>query len=135
MKSQIWHQHYDPGVPVSLDYPPHPVDHFLQETANHFPRNQTALIFGAMVPALGELHRTITYYELNTLVDRFAAGLQKLGLQKGDRVVIYMPNCPQFVIAYYGILRAGGIVVPSNPLYVPREIKHQLNDSVISLRR
>jgi long-chain acyl-CoA synthetase len=128
MEPRVWHQHYDPGVPTSLEYPPYPVDYFLRRTAERFPNN-TALIFGSLAPLLGEQHNILTYRQLNELVDRFAAGLQQLGLQPGDRVAIYMPNCPQLVIAYYGVLRAGGIVVPSNPLYVAREIEHQLNDS------
>jgi long-chain acyl-CoA synthetase len=128
MEPRPWHQHYDPSVPTSIDYPPQPVDHFLRRTAEKYPNN-TAIIFGAMAPVLGEQHRRMSYRELNALVDRFAAGLQQLGLQKGDRVVLYMPNCPQYVIAYYGTLRAGGIVVPSNPLYVAREIEHQMKDS------
>lgn len=128
MESRIWHQHYDPGVPVSIDYPPQPMDHFLKMAAETYP-DKTAIIFGGMAPRLGELHRRISYRELNRLVDRFAAGLQKLGLQKGDRVAVYMANCPQFVIAYYGTLRAGGIVVPTNPLYVAREAARQLSDS------
>ena len=128
MDERIWHQHYDPGVPTSIDFPAYPVAHFLKETTKRSP-NQTALIFGGMAPLLGEQHRLMTYRELDALVDRFAAGLQQLGLQKGDRVALYMPNCPQMVIAYYGALRAGGIVVPSNPLYVAREIQHQLKDA------
>ncbi len=128
MESRIWHQHYDNGVPASIDYPDHPIDRFLTQSAQKSP-NQTALIFGGMLPILGEKHSTMTYAELNSLADKFAAGLQELGLQKGDRIALYMPNCPQFVIAYYGALRAGAIIVPCNPLYVAREIKHQLNDS------
>jgi long-chain acyl-CoA synthetase len=128
MQSQVWHQHYDPGIPISLEYPTQPIDHFLRETAQNY-GDKAALISGGMLPLLGERHHTMTFQELDSLVDRFAAGLQKQGLQKGDRIAIYMPNCPQFVIAYYGALRAGGIVVPSNPLYVAREIRHQLNDS------
>ncbi|MCB0179702.1 MAG: long-chain fatty acid--CoA ligase [Anaerolineae bacterium] len=128
MEERIWHQHYDPGVKPSLDYPPYPVASFLSKTAETYP-DKTALIFGGLAPILGEQHAIMTFARLNRLVDRFAAGLQKLGLQKGDRVAIYMPNCPQFVIAYYGVLRAGGIVAPCNPLYVAREIEHQLNDS------
>jgi long-chain acyl-CoA synthetase len=124
----VWHQQYDSSVPPSLEYPPYSVDYFLAETAKKQPDN-TAIVFGGMAPALGEQHSKMSYRRLNELVSRFAAGLQKLGLQKGDRVALYMPNCPQFVIAYYGTLRAGGIVVPSNPLYVAREIEHQLNDS------
>ncbi len=128
MEARVWHQHYDSGVPTSIDYPPHPTDYFLQQTAEKYP-DKTALIFGAMAPVLGEQHKALTYRELNDLVNRFAAGLQKLGMEKGERVCLYMPNCPQMVIAYYGVLRAGGIVVPSNPLYTAREIKHQINDS------
>ena len=128
METRIWHQNYDQSVPPSLHYPAVPVDHFLKETAQKQP-DKAALVFGGMAPLLGEQHSTMTYSELNRLADRFAAGLQKMGLQKGDRVALYMPNCPQIVIAYYGTLRAGGVVVPSNPLYVSREIEHQLNDS------
>jgi long-chain acyl-CoA synthetase len=128
MEARVWHQHYDPNVPASLDYPPQPVDHFLRQTAEKYP-DQTAIIFGGMAPMLGEQHSRMSYRELDSLADRFAAGLQQMGLQKGDRVVIYMPNCPQYEIAYYGTLRAGGIVVPSNPLYVAREIEHQIKDA------
>jgi long-chain acyl-CoA synthetase len=128
MESRVWHQHYDSVVPASIDYPLYPADYFLRKSAEKYPNN-VALIFGGLAPVLGEQHSKMTYRELDALVDRFAAGLQKLGLQKGDRLAIYMPNCPQYVIAYYGTLRAGGIVVPSNPLYVAREIEHQLNNS------
>jgi len=128
MEARVWHNHYDLGLPTSLEYPPYPVDYFLQQSAGKFP-DSTALIFGGMAPLLGEQHSTMTYRELNDTVNRFAAGLQQLGLKQGDRVALYMPNCPQMVIAYYGVLRAGGVVVPSNPLYVPREIEHQLKDS------
>jgi long-chain acyl-CoA synthetase len=128
MEPRVWHQHYDPGVPALIDYPAKPIDHFLRQTAEKYP-DKIALIFGEMAPWLGEQHRVITFHELDTLADRFATGLQATGLQKGDRVALYMPNCPQFVIAYYGVLRAGGIVVSCNPLYVAREIEHQLNDS------
>lgn len=128
MESRPWHQHYDSGVPISIDYPPQPVDDFLRQTAQKYP-DRTALIFGGLAPIFGEQHRTISFARLNTLVDRFAAGLQKLGLKKGDRMALYMPNCPQFMIAYYGTLRAGGVIVPCNPLYVAREIEHQLQDA------
>jgi len=128
MEPRVWHQHYDPNVPVSIEYPRQPVDQFLRQSAQQHPE-RTALIFGGMAPWLGEQHRRLSYRELDALADRFAAGLQQQGLQKGDRVVLYMPNCPQYVIAYYGTLRAGGIVVPSNPLYVAREIEHQMKDA------
>lgn len=128
METRVWHQQYDPGVKPSLTYPQEPIDCCLKNTAHQWP-HKTALIFGGLAPLLGDQHHALSYQRLDALVDRFAAGLQRLGLQKGDRVSLYMPNCPQYVIAYYGVLRAGGIVVPSNPLYVAREIEHQLNDS------
>jgi long-chain acyl-CoA synthetase len=70
----------------------------------------------------------MSYGRLDELVNRFAASLQKLGLAKGDRVAIVLPNCPQFVIAYLAIARAGGIAVPFNPLYSAREVEYQLAD-------
>ena len=119
METKPWHQHYDPSVPYHIDYPPIPVHQFLNNTAAKYPDN-TALIF---------FDHKLTYRQLNALVDKFAAGLQRLGVQKGDRVAVYMANCPQSVMAYYAILRAGGIVVPCNPLFVARELEYQLNDS------
>ena len=119
MERRPWHQHYDEGVPIRLDYPPIPVHQFLDDTVAKYPDN-TALIF---------FNNKLTYRQLNALVDRFAAGLQQLGLQKGDRVAIYMVNCPQFVIAYYATLRAGGIAVPISPLDVAREFEHKASDS------
>jgi len=75
------------------------------------------------------LDASLTYRELNDAVNRFAAGLQRKGVKKGDRVAIMLPNCPQFIIAAYATWRVGGIVVCCNPLYVAREVEHLLNDS------
>ena len=69
MEARVWHQHYDPRVPISLDYPPYPVDHFLRQTAQKYP-HRTAVIFGGMAPLLGEQHHTLTYRQLDKLVDR-----------------------------------------------------------------
>jgi len=114
-----WLKFYDEGVPATIDYPRTVMPQVLADTAKKYP-DRTATIFkGAR----------LTYRELNELVDRFAAGLQKLGVKKGDRVAIHLPNCPQFPISYYAILRAGGTVVPCNPMYVAREMEHQLSDS------
>jgi len=119
MDARTWHQHYDEEVPPTLDYPPIPVHQMLSNTTAKYPDN-TALIF---------YDNKLTYRQLDALVDKFAAGLQQLGLKKGDRVAVYMANCPQSVIAYYAILQAGGVVVPCNPLFVAREFEHQANDS------
>ncbi len=75
----------------------------------------------------------ITYKEMNETTDRLAAGLAELGVKKGDRVGIFIPNTPQFVMAYYAILKLGAIVVATNPLYSGREIEHQVNDSGIEV--
>ncbi len=114
-----WHKAYDPTVPTTVEIPNQTLSEVLAQTAREFP-TQPALIF---------YNNIITFAELDRLVDQFAAALQANGFQKGDRASVYLPNCPQVVISYYGILRAGGIVVPTNPLYVPREIAHQISDS------
>ncbi|RLC80431.1 MAG: long-chain fatty acid--CoA ligase [Chloroflexi bacterium] len=122
-----WLKHYDEGVPATIDYPSIPLDQFLTDAAAKHP-DHAAIVFGA---ALGSrvMDAQLTYGQLDDAVNRFAAGLQKMGVQKGDRVAIMLPNCPQFVIAAYGTWRIGGIVVCCNPLYVPREVEHLVNDS------
>jgi len=125
-----WLKEYDRGVPQTIDYPRVPVQQFLVDAATRFP-DRAATIFGNVVEPLGHrlMDATISYRELLALTRRFAAALQKLGVGKGDRVAIYLPNCPQFIIAYYATLMVGGVIVPCNPQYVARELKHQLNDS------
>ncbi len=131
MASRPWLKTYDPQVPHTLEpYPKIPLFGFLEQAARDYPGN-TALIFKprAMKGALdGLTSGKMTYSTLNELTDRLAGALAKLGVKKGDRVVIFMPNSPQFVIAYYGILKAGGVVVATNPLYAPREMENQFND-------
>ena len=120
---KVWLKHYDPGVPSTIDYPETTLPNMLEETTRRFPEN-TAIIFPGN---FGDSYR-ISYKELNGQVNRLANALVALGVNKGDRVALLMPNCPQFVISYYAVLKAGGIVVAFNPLYSPREIEHQLND-------
>jgi len=105
--------------PVSQYYPELPVQAFLDQTAARVP-NRLAVIFGGM---------ELTYGELKTLADRFAAALLDLGIKKGDRVAVHLVNCPQFAIAYYGALKAGAVFTPLSPLLSPREARHQLTDS------
>jgi long-chain acyl-CoA synthetase len=114
-----WLKFYEPHVPEHIDYPETTMPAALEETARKYP-NHTALIFKGT---------EITYREYNEAVDRFAAALQGLGVKKGDRVAVHLLNCPQFPIAYYAVLRIGGIVVPCNPVYTAREMRHQLKDS------
>jgi long-chain acyl-CoA synthetase len=75
----------------------------------------------------------ITYRQMNEMTDALAGALAALGVKKGDRVGLFMPNTPQFVLAYFGILKAGGVVVATNPLYTPPEIEHQVNDAGIQV--
>ena len=114
-----WLKFYEPHVPEHIDYPEITMPAALEETARKYP-DHTALIFN---------NAKITFREYNEAVDRFAAALQGLGIKKDDRVAIHLLNCPQFPIAYYAVLRIGGIVVPCNPLYTAREMRHQLKDS------
>jgi len=114
-----WLKSYEPQVPPTLIYPHRPLQDNLAESARKYP-DATATIFQ---------NAKLSYAELNALVDRFSAALQELGVKKGDRVAVYMANCPQFIIAYYGALRVGAIVVAFNPLYAAPEVEHQLVDS------
>jgi long-chain acyl-CoA synthetase len=125
-----WLAHYEEGVPADVEIPDYPVTQNLITAAEEHPNN-TALIFGNVVEPLGDklMDATMSYQRLLDLTYRFAAALQQLGVKKGDRVAIHLPNCPQFVIAYYATLMVGGILVPCNPQYVARELRHQLNDS------
>jgi len=114
-----WLKHYDLGVPESYDYPLVPLNYMLEETTRRNPY-KTAMIYN---------DNTITYQELNRMADSFAASLLKLGIKKGDRVMLSLPNVPATVIAYYGVLKMGGIIVNSNPLYSENELEAMLNDS------
>ncbi len=113
-----WLQQYDDYVPHTIDIPQHTLQHFLEESAQKYTDN-IAMVFQG---------KKFTYRQLNELADNLAAALIADGFKKGDRAVIYMPNSPQFVISYFGILKAGGIVIATNPLYTKRELDHQLHD-------
>jgi long-chain acyl-CoA synthetase len=123
MEDRPWSKRYDEGVPYSIDYPKVPLHHFLEESARKYPNTPCTIFKGAK----------ITYGEMNELTDRLAAGLAEIGIKKGDRVGLFMPNTPQFVMAYFAILKIGGVVVATNPLYSAREIEHQLNDAGVEI--
>jgi len=123
MDEKIWLKRYDEGVPHQIDYPSISLFSLLDEAARNYPESACTIFKGA----------TITYPEMNALTDKLAAGLHGLGVKKGDRVGIFMPNTPQFVLAYFAILKVGGVVVAINPLYTAREIEHQVNDAGIEL--
>jgi long-chain acyl-CoA synthetase len=113
-----WLKHYEPQVPETVQFPDVPLQHNLEESARRYP-DRAALIFKG---------RRISFNELNRLADGVAAALLASGFRKGDRAVIYMPNTPQFAMIFFGILKAGGVAVATNPMYTERELAHQLAD-------
>src|SRR5919108_6449078 len=123
MNDKPWLTHYDKGVPQTIEIPNAPLFHFLEESARKYPDRACTIFKGAV----------ITFKEMNELSDRVAAALVDLGVKRGDRVGIFMPNTPQFVMVYSGILKAGGVVVATNPLYTPPEIEHQASDAGIEV--
>ena len=120
MTDRIWLKSYPPGVPADLDTSQYTSLVALMEESFTQYANRTAYSF---------MGRDITFGETDRLSKDFAAYLQSLGLTKGDRVAIMMPNMPQYPVAVAAILRAGFVVVNVKPLYTPRELEHQLNDS------
>lgn len=114
-----WPKHFDQGTVVEKK----PLYTLLTESAAKSP--------GAV--CLHYQGRDLQYGRVEDLASRFASGLVSLGLKKGDRVAIFLPNIPQFVVAYFGVLMAGGIVVTCSPLYKERELEHQLRDSGASI--
>src|SRR5512142_1349642 len=119
MDIKPWLKSYEPHVPEHLTYPDTLMPCLLEQSAQKYPANDAIIFKGAK----------LAYQEFNRLVDRAAAGLQKLGVKKGERVALHLPNTPQYVIGYYAILRIGAIAVPCNPIYKAHEMKHQLRDS------
>jgi long-chain acyl-CoA synthetase len=117
--ARSWHRFYADGVPHRISIPNIPVTGLLDEAAQHHGRRTALVFFG----------RRTSYRALRRAVDRFAGGLAALGVTRGDRVALVMPNCPQYVVAFYAVLRLGAIAVPTNPLYTESELAHQLKDS------
>jgi long-chain acyl-CoA synthetase len=122
-----WLQHYG-DIPTSLEYPDHPLHAFLEKSAAEHP-NQTAIITSLELPLVGRRAARLTYAQLNDLADRLAAGLARLGVRKGDRVALLLPNCAQFVVAFYATLKAGGVVTAINPTDPHTRMREQLEDS------
>lgn len=116
---RAWFKSWPEGLPKSLDYPEVPIFTFLSNTAKKFPKKTGINFYGY----------EITYGELDNWSDRFANALVDMGVNKGDRVGLLLENCPQFVVSYYGTLKAGAIVVPINPMFKEMEMEYQLNDS------
>ena len=125
-----WFKSYEPGIPHTLSYPNMGVGDFLSETARKYPYNTaTNLVLSYLAGGRFTVGGKLTYRKLNELADRFATALYQLGVRKGDRVAVMLPNSPHFVIAFFGAIRLGAVVVNVNPTYTARELKHQLEDS------
>lgn len=130
MVNAAWLAHYEPDVPHTLTYPDIPLQRFLEDSARRYPEHvATKIVLRYLLGGRITIGGTLTYRELNSYADRFAAALAKLGVKSGDRVAVMLPNSPQFVIAFYGALKIGAVVVNVNPTYTAHELKHQLIDA------
>jgi len=118
-KNKPWLKFWSSNVADSIEYPPIPLHEILIRTAKEHPEKVAIAYFD------GE----ITYRELNSLSNQFAAALAASGVKKGDRAAIFLPNIPQFIIAYFGVLKAGAVLTAISPLHKEREVEHQLSDS------
>ena len=114
-----WIRNYAPGVPEEIEAPSGTLADLIDESIASYGDSHVALeFFGAET----------TYAQLREQIDRAAEGLRQLGVRAGDPVAIVLPNCPQHIAAFYAVLRLGAIVVEHNPLYTPRELRHQFED-------
>ncbi|HXX87724.1 MAG TPA: long-chain fatty acid--CoA ligase [Candidatus Acidoferrum sp.] len=114
-----WFKFWPEWVPKHISYPTIPLSDMLKQSAKKNPNNISTVYFD----------KGITYEELDGAVDKFATALSKMGVNKGDKVALFMPNIPQFIIAYYGALRIGAVETAVSPLYKEREAEHQIADS------
>ena len=114
-----WLKQYATGVDWHAEITPQPLYSILDDTVARFPDNIV----------LDFMDRTTSYRELSAMVDRAARGFQELGVAKGVKVGLFLPNCPQFVVCYFAILKAGGTVVNFSPLYSEEQLLHQIEDS------
>ena len=116
---KTWYSQYPETISPDMEFPVKTMTEILKETVDQIPENIAIKFYT----------KEIRYKELWSLSTMFAASLQQSGVTKGDRVAIMLPNCPQYIISYYGILRAGAIVTQVNPMYLEKELFHVLNDS------
>ena len=117
--SNPWLKHYPENVPHTIEIPEISIPDFFDRVAAKHAGRAAVIFYG----------RKIKFGELKQLTDRFAAALADLGVGKGDTVALFLLNCPQYVIAYLGALKAGAKVTPISPVYTSRELKHQIQDS------
>jgi long-chain acyl-CoA synthetase len=116
--SKPWLAAYAPGVPHEIGEVTETLSDMIEASVKKYGKAPALEFFGAVT----------TYRQLGEQIERAAEGLCRLGVQKGDRVALILPNCPQHVVAFYAVLRLGAIVVEHNPLYTARELRHQFED-------
>ncbi len=119
METRSWHKHYDYNVPTTIRYPRFPVQNLVHIAAAQFPHKAAVDFYGS----------EMTFSQLRTQVLRMANALAQLGVKKGDRVGIALPNCPQYIIAYHATLSVGAMVVNMNPLYTHDELKFMMENT------
>jgi long-chain acyl-CoA synthetase len=119
MKERFWHKSYSPKVKRSIEYEKVTIPEALTRSAKKFPKKV----------ALNFMGKKINFEEFDNLVNRFSRALMDLGVQKGDRVALILPNIPQTFIANLAIMRIGAVAAQNNPLYTERELEHQFNNS------
>ncbi|HAM53901.1 MAG TPA: hypothetical protein DCQ64_00230, partial [Candidatus Rokubacteria bacterium] len=116
----IWKAHWPPGLDeATIRLPEEPLPVILKANARRTPDKAALVFYG----------REVSFGELDEASDRFAGWLRARGLRAGDRVALFLENCPQFAIAYYGALKAGAIAVCLNPMHKALELGHELEDS------
>ena len=119
MTTRIWHKHWPGGLPHEIPLPEEPIVHFLRTNAERSPEKIALQFYG----------RAMTFAQLEEETNRFANALKDIGVVLGDRVSLFLENCPQFVIAYHGALKAGAVVVPANPMFKEMELEYEIRDS------
>ncbi|ACL02399.1 Long-chain-fatty-acid CoA ligase (AMP-forming) [Desulfatibacillum aliphaticivorans] len=122
MEEKFWHKSYDPGVPAFINYPKVGAHEILSMTAFSCPNKVATSFFGTET----------TFIELKRMSSRFANALKNAGVKKGDRVGLHLPNSPQYIVAYYGALSLGAIVVNLNPMYTPEELTALCSNTGVS---
>jgi long-chain acyl-CoA synthetase len=127
-RERPWLKSYPSDVPHSLaPFPERPVWSLLEESAEKYP-DSPAVAF-----PVAPMARRLTYRQLKEEAERFAGAMAAMGVGKGDRVGLLLPNCPQFVVAWFGLQRLGAVPVGNNPLYTQRELAHQLDDAGVEI--
>jgi len=119
--SKPWLKSYPEGVPEEIEVPEFAIPDLFDQMAAKYAKNTALIYYG----------NNISYKKLKLMIDSFATALAAMGVSKGDKVALYLLNCPQYVIAYFGVLKIGAITTPISPVYTSKEVKHQIENSEV----